>query len=66
MLKVMGLKIWGIRGSFTVGVQRWAKGGKICRDIQLGAYISSEVCKLVVRSCFMVSIFVSMEECMFY
>jgi hypothetical protein len=42
----MGLKRLGIRGSFTFGVQRWVRGGKICRDIHLCVYHCSEGCKL--------------------
>jgi hypothetical protein len=42
----MGLKILGIRGSFTFGVQRWVREGNICRDIQLGANHVSEGCNL--------------------
>jgi hypothetical protein len=36
MLKVMGIKSLGIGGSFTFGLKRWVRGGKICRDMQLG------------------------------
>jgi hypothetical protein len=46
MLKVMGWKSLGIRGSFTFRVQRWVRGGNICRVIQLGAEHCSEGCKL--------------------
>ena len=46
MLKVMGLKSLGIRGSFTLRVKRWVIGRKICKDIQLGTYRASEGCKL--------------------
>jgi hypothetical protein len=42
----MGMKIQGIRGSFTLTVKRWVIGRKICRDIQLGTYRASEGCKL--------------------
>jgi hypothetical protein len=42
----MGLKSLGIGGSFTFGVQRWVRGGKVCRDIQLGTDHASEGCKL--------------------
>jgi hypothetical protein len=41
-LKVMGMKSMGIRGSFTFGVKRWVGGGRICMDIHLGPYHSSE------------------------
>jgi len=46
MLKVMGLKRVGIRGSFTFGVQRWVKGGKVYKNIQLGTDHVSEGCKV--------------------
>jgi hypothetical protein len=42
----MGLKILGIRGSFIFRVQRWVRGGKIWRDIQLGTDHGSERCKM--------------------
>jgi hypothetical protein len=45
-LKVMGLKSPGIGESFTFGVQRWVKGGKVSKDIQLGVDHASEGCKL--------------------
>jgi hypothetical protein len=32
-------------------VQRWVRGGKICRDIQLGADHCSEGCKLGSEGC---------------
>ena len=47
----MGLKSLGIGGSFSFRVQRWVRGGKICRDIQLGAYCCSEGCKLGSEGC---------------
>jgi hypothetical protein len=37
MLKVMGLKSLGIGVSFAFRVQRWVRGGKVDRDIELGA-----------------------------
>jgi hypothetical protein len=46
MLKHMGLKSMGIGGSFTFILQRWARGGKVCKDIHLGANHVSEGCKL--------------------
>jgi hypothetical protein len=46
MLKVMGLKILGMRGSFTFDMQRWFRYGKICRDMQLGADHHSDRFKL--------------------
>jgi hypothetical protein len=46
MLKVTGLKSLGIRGSFTFGLQRWLRGGNICRDIQLGTYHGSQECDM--------------------
>jgi hypothetical protein len=42
----MGMKSLRIRGSFTFKVKRWVRGGKICRDIHLGADHCSEGCKL--------------------
>jgi hypothetical protein len=42
----MGMKSQGIRGSFTFEVQRWVRGGNICRDIQLGVNRASEGFKL--------------------
>jgi hypothetical protein len=42
----MGLKSLGIGGSFTFRVQRWVRGGKVSRDIQLGTDHASEGCKL--------------------
>jgi hypothetical protein len=36
MLKVMGLKILEMRGSFTFGMQRWVGEGNICMDMHLG------------------------------
>jgi len=49
MLKVMGIKILGIRASFTFGLQRLVRGGKICRDMQLGANHRSEGGKLGIE-----------------
>jgi hypothetical protein len=49
MLKVMGLKILGIRGDFTFVLQRWVRGGKICRDMQIGADHRSEGFKLGIE-----------------
>jgi hypothetical protein len=46
MLKMMGMKIMGIGGSFTFGVQRWVIEGKVSRDIQLGANHASKECKM--------------------
>ena len=46
MLKVMGLKSLGIRGSFTFRVQMWVRGGNISRDIHLGTDHVSEGCNL--------------------
>jgi hypothetical protein len=46
MLKVVGLKCLGIGGSFTFGVHRWVRGGKVCRYIHLGIDRFSEGCKL--------------------
>jgi hypothetical protein len=42
----MGMKILGIRGSFTFGVQRWVRGGKIYRDIYPHVDHCSEGCNL--------------------
>jgi hypothetical protein len=51
MLKVMELKILGIRGSFTFRVQRWVRGGKICREIKLRTDHCSEGCTLGSEGC---------------
>jgi hypothetical protein len=45
----MGLKSLGIRGSFTFGFQRWVRGGKICRDMHLGADHYSEGCNMGIE-----------------
>jgi hypothetical protein len=42
----MGLKIMGIRGSFSFRVKMWVRGGKLYKDIQLGVDHGSEGCKL--------------------
>jgi hypothetical protein len=42
----MGMKSLGIGGSFTFGVQRCVRGGKVGRDIHLDADCVSEGCKL--------------------
>jgi hypothetical protein len=52
MLKVMGMKSLKIRGSFTFGVQRWVKEGKIYMYIQLDIDHCSEGCKLDVEVLF--------------
>ena len=49
MLKVMGIKSLGIGGSFTFGLKRWVRGGKICRDMYLDADHRSEGCKLGIE-----------------
>jgi hypothetical protein len=46
MLKVMGLKILVIGGSFTVEVKRWVKGGKVSDNIQLGTNLGSKGFKM--------------------
>jgi hypothetical protein len=45
----MGLKILGIRRSFNFTLQRWLKGGNICRDMQLGANHCSEGYKMGIE-----------------
>jgi hypothetical protein len=55
---VIGLKILGMRGSFTFGLQkwvRWVRGEKICRDMQLGVDHRSEGGKMGIEGCKMVS-----------
>jgi hypothetical protein len=46
MLKVMGMKSMGIQGSFTFGVKRWVRGGKVSNNIHLGADLMNEGFKL--------------------
>jgi hypothetical protein len=42
----MGLKIMGIGGSFTIGVKRWVRGGKVSDNIHLGTHQGSKGFKL--------------------
>jgi hypothetical protein len=42
----MGLKRLGIGGSFTFGVKRWFRGGKVSSNIHLGANLANEGFKL--------------------
>ena len=80
MLKVMGMKSMGIRGSFNFKVQRWVGGGNIYKDIHLDVDHGSEGCNLGREVMFdglhlasmeeykfllMVEKLSCMEECMF-